>query len=137
MARRRPERATRGAIAFSVLILGFVQQGCQTKSNGEVMSNPSIATQEVRHPGSITVIDFGTGTRDVKPASEFPPAIQFKSRMVVVDGKSKSIRVPIVEIRLRPLDQDGKSVRRELATTISIQYVDAEGNVLESTTSTK
>ncbi|MFT3928950.1 MAG: hypothetical protein QM709_01530 [Spongiibacteraceae bacterium] len=86
---------------------------------------------------TILVVDFSNDTREMKPASDFPQSIQFKNRRRIVDGKDVVTKVPVREIRIRPIGMDGGFVAKEKATLVNIEYLDEKGDVLESTTMQK
>jgi len=118
--------------------LSFLITACSSsaqsdiKNHGEKMSKPTDPNEQV-----IIVIDYGSKTKKIKPATDFPESMRLLDAKVVIDGKEKIIKVPVKQIQIRPLDDSGNLVDMQNSKIVSIQYLDGEGNTLQSTTMQK
>lgn len=128
-------RVTRFIIIFFSLLTACVEaQEKDLKKIGENVDKSSEYSQKNTDVNSILVVDFGSNTRKIKPLSEFPESIRFKSRKRTVDGVDVISKVPVREIRIRPLDEMGNLTDASKAKIVSVQYLDENGAILESTT---
>jgi len=76
------------------------------------------------HPGTIRMTDEFAGTVREVPAAEVPEPNRFvylKNGVETADAKNADERIPIVEVRMMPLDANGNLVSRDKAAKIVIQ----------------
>lgn len=85
------------------------------------------------HPGVITVIQVHDEIVEKKPASEFPPSIQFHRKEVSSGGQTCVEYVPVITIRMHFFDAMGKPSGKSEARSILIQKFDKDSNQLSST----
>jgi hypothetical protein len=75
------------------------------------------------HPGTIVLVDRGTGEEEERPADEFPASQQFvylKNGEETIVPAEATDRIPIVRIETIPLDAQGNLVPREQATQMRV-----------------
>ena len=88
------------------------------------------------HPGEIRMIDMFTKVVTVVPIDSVPQGQRFVYLKEGVETSSSDIAtqaVPIVEVRMLPIDAAGQLVARDKAVRIRILELGPEGQILRTT----
>jgi hypothetical protein len=80
---------------------------------------------------AVSIIHMDTNERKTEKFENLPNDIKYKPRLLKCDNTEKTVMVPVAEIRVSPLDNSGKLVKKEAATSMLIEYIDKEGHVLQ------
>ena len=101
----------------------------QHENKGNAMKNET-------HPGTVTMITvFEESSKEV-PVEEVPETsrfVYFIDDVETSDPESATRAVPIVEVRMFSLDDEGNLVPPDQATTIRIKEYGPEGEFLRTT----
>lgn len=93
--------------------------------------------QFLPHPGKIKVVEFFSKTTEMKSPDEFPESGQFvylKNGVETYDPNEATERIPIVEVHVLPLNDQGNLVDPKDATSMIIKQFGPEQRPLRSTT---
>ena len=86
---------------------------------------------------TIVIVDMGSKERKTERFESLPDDIRYKPQLQTCNDVERTIMVPVAEIRVSPVDNAGKLVQKELATSLLIEYFDKDGNALEVVRMTK
>ena len=79
----------------------------------------------------VVIFDRYAKTRKIEKFAGLSNDMKYKPRLVTCDKVEKTIQVPVAEIQLSTVDKTGQLVEKSKATSVLIEYLDKEGNVLE------
>ncbi len=82
---------------------------------------------------TVLIVELHSKERKTEAFANLPDHIRYKRKILTCDGKPREVVVPVAEIRLSIVDDAGNPVPKELATSMLIEYMDRDGNVLETT----
>lgn len=88
------------------------------------------------HPGEIRMIDMFTKVVTVVPIASVPQGQRFvylKEGVETSSSDTATQAIPIVEVRMLPIDAAGHLVARDKAVRIRILELGSEGQTLRST----
>lgn len=114
--------------------------GCTSPSAPTLPEAPpttmSTAMPLASHPGTVKMVDMFTHETQALPADAVPPErrfVYFKDGLEIsgADGATKA--VPIVEVRMFPLDAQGQLVAKDKAARIRVLELGPEGQTLRTT----
>ena len=112
--------------------------GCVRQEPGEPPS--PISMNQPKHPGTILFINDGDGSRRSRPVHDVPENKRFVylAKGVETHAPDKADEaIPIVEVRLTPVDGTGKVVPASLAKKIRVNEFGPAQRLLRSTTMLK
>jgi hypothetical protein len=92
------------------------------------------------HPGTIKMVDVYAKTSREVPAEEVPERGRFVYLKDGIETENKSEateRVPIVEVEMLSLDEEGHLVSKEVATKVRMNEFGPQHKLLRSTTMVK
>lgn len=99
--------------------------------------SPSIAKDFPPHPGTVRMVDMYDKTARDVPVADVPAFKQFvylKNGVETSNPQEATARIPIVEVRMMPLDANGNLIAKDKATTIVIHELGPGGRSLRRTT---
>ncbi|MBC3812571.1 hypothetical protein [Undibacterium aquatile] len=80
---------------------------------------------------TVVIVDKVSKERKTERFESLPDDVRYKPQLRTCKDVERTIMVPVAEIRVSQVDNAGKLVQKELATSLLIEYFDKDGKVLE------
>ncbi len=80
---------------------------------------------------AVVIVDMGSKERKTERFENLPEDVRYKPQLRTCNEVERTVMVPVAEIRVSPVDNAGKLVQKEQASSLLIEYFDKDGKVLE------